>query len=99
MDGCGFATEAGGCHRVEGRLLEFRVLGPVAVIDDDGGTVDVGGRKEKCVLAALLLAEGKPVSVDRLCACVWGDELPSKARETLHAYISRLRKHLRAGGL
>lgn len=78
--------------------MEFRVLGPVVVVGDDGESVELGGPKGQCVLAVLLLAEGKPVSVERLSECVWGDETPLKARETLHSYVSRLRKRLRDAG-
>jgi DNA-binding SARP family transcriptional activator/tetratricopeptide (TPR) repeat protein len=83
----------------EGTLVEFRVLGPVAIVDDQSRHVEIGGRKEQCALAKLVLAAGKPVSPERLGECVWGDELPPKAKETLQAYVSRLRKRLRDSGL
>jgi hypothetical protein len=48
------------------------------------------------VLAALLLAHGRVVSTDRLIDAVWGDDVPGSATASLQAYISNLRKALRA---
>lgn len=74
--------------------MEFRVLGAVELWVE-GGRRELGSRKEQCTLAVLLLSAGRIVSADLLGECIWGDDPPVKARETLHAYISRLRKHLR----
>jgi DNA-binding SARP family transcriptional activator/tetratricopeptide (TPR) repeat protein len=78
--------------------VEFRVLGAVELWVE-GGRRELGSRKEQCVLAVLLLAAGRIVSANMLGECIWGDDPPVKARETLHAYISRLREHLRDAGL
>lgn len=77
--------------------MEFRVLGPVELWIGER-PVDLGSRKELCVLAALLLAVGRTVSADWLAECVWGEEQPPSARETLQVYISRIRKRLRDAG-
>lgn len=60
--------------------------------------VDIGPPKQRAVLAVLLLAAGRVVSVDRLIDAVWGDDAPGSATAGLQAYISNLRRALRDGG-
>lgn len=76
--------------------MHFRLLGPLQVVHA-GATVDVGGPKQRTVLALLLLARGRVVSVDRLIDAVWGDEPPASATASLQVYISNLRRALRDG--
>ncbi len=60
-----------------------------------GGTrIDLGGEKPQTVLLALILAEGRVVTTDRLIDVVWGDNPPAKPNVTLRSYISHLRKLL-----
>lgn len=75
--------------------MHYRLLGPLQVVRADS-TVDVGPHKQRVVLAALLLARGRVVSVDRLIDAVWGDDVPDSATASLQAYISNLRRALRA---
>jgi DNA-binding SARP family transcriptional activator len=81
-----------------GELPEFRVLGPVEVTCA-GRAVPIGAGKQRVVLAALLLRANETVSVDRLIEHLWHDRQPAGARDTLYAYVMRLRKALVAGGL
>lgn len=81
-----------------GTLVEFRVLGPVELWTG-GRRWELGGPKELCALAALLLSAGKTVSAATLSARIWGEEPPNHAQATLQAYISRLRRRLRDAGL
>jgi ABC-type branched-subunit amino acid transport system substrate-binding protein/DNA-binding SARP family transcriptional activator len=76
--------------------MEFRVLGPLEVIDG-GSTLPLGGRRQRVVLAYLILDANRVVSTDQLIDGIWGDEPPDAARETLSAYVSRLRKLLGTG--
>ena len=76
--------------------MQFRVLGPLQVVDGDR-PVDIGPPKQRAVLAVLLLASGRVVSVDRLIDAVWGDDAPGSATASLQAYISNLRRALRDG--
>lgn len=62
-----------------------------------GVQVDVGPPKQRAVLAALLLARGRVVSVDRLLDAVWGADVPAQATASLQAYVSNLRRALRDG--
>jgi DNA-binding SARP family transcriptional activator len=59
--------------------------------------VDIGPPKQRAVLAVLLLAQGRVVSVDRLIDAVWGDDVPGSATASLQAYVSNLRRALRGG--
>lgn len=73
--------------------MEFGLLGAVEV-RDRGALVDIGHVRQRSVLVALLVEEGRPVPVDRLLDRVWGERAPLRARETLYGYVSKLRKLL-----
>jgi WD40 repeat protein/DNA-binding SARP family transcriptional activator len=70
--------------------LRVRVLGPLEVLSEGGG-VNLGGPKQRTVLALLAAEVGKSVSVDALIDGVWGDEPTAGARSTLQSYVSNLR--------
>ncbi|WP_326736228.1 AfsR/SARP family transcriptional regulator [Streptomyces sp. NBC_01022] len=74
--------------------MKFQLLGPVAASCGDH-PIPLGSPKQRCVLAALLLAPGKMLSTEQLIQCVWGDFPPATARSTLHSYVARLRSSLR----
>jgi WD40 repeat protein/DNA-binding SARP family transcriptional activator len=74
----------------EGRTLLFRILGPLEV-DEGGHPIPLGGRKQRCVLAQLLIRPNQLVSASTLIEELWGDEPPSHARNTLQSYVSHLR--------
>ncbi|HEU5469209.1 MAG TPA: BTAD domain-containing putative transcriptional regulator [Actinophytocola sp.] len=59
--------------------------------------VRVGGRRERTMLAVLLLAAGRLVPIERLIDAVWGDAPPTTARRQVHNAASELRRAL--GGL
>ncbi|MEV6824588.1 BTAD domain-containing putative transcriptional regulator [Amycolatopsis sp. NPDC051102] len=77
--------------------MEFRVLGTVEAAAD-GGPVDLGSRKQRLVLAVLLLETPHPVALDHLVDLLWPDDPPASARNTVQALISRLRAVFRAAG-
>ncbi|MQA80282.1 MAG: tetratricopeptide repeat protein [Streptosporangiales bacterium] len=68
----------------------FRLLGPLRVTRD-GREVSLPAAKERVVLAALLLAAGRAVSVEQLIDSVWGDSPIATARQSLAVYVYRLR--------
>lgn len=76
---------------------EFRLLGPLEAYAD-GLPVDLGGPKQRAVLALLLLRVNEVVPRDRLIDELWGDVPPPTARETLKVYVGRLRKQFPADG-
>ncbi|MEH0975254.1 BTAD domain-containing putative transcriptional regulator [Micromonospora sp. CPCC 205546] len=75
--------------------MEFRVLGPVGAWRGDA-EVALDGAKQRTVLAALLLAEGRTVPDTRLCELLWGEHPPATFAAQLYNYVSRLRKYLGA---
>ncbi|MEV0634206.1 SAV_2336 N-terminal domain-related protein [Streptomyces sp. NPDC050619] len=77
--------------------LRFTVFGPELVWRGDE-PVRLGGGKPRAVLAALLLRRGRIVTKTALMNAVWGEDPPSSASRTLHAYIARLRGLLRQTG-
>jgi DNA-binding SARP family transcriptional activator len=52
--------------------VEFRILGPLEVLDA-GRAVPLGGAKQRAALAMLLLHRNQVVSRDRLIEGLWGD--------------------------
>jgi DNA-binding SARP family transcriptional activator len=74
--------------------MEFRILGPLAVIRADGRPAVLGGRKPRTLLAALLLARGRVVPDERLIALLWEGVRPATVDAQLCTYVSRLRKGL-----
>jgi predicted ATPase/DNA-binding SARP family transcriptional activator len=77
--------------------LRFSVLGPVRAWRGDT-EIDLGTPQQQAVLAALLLAEGRQVSLDALVDALWGQEPPKTAVGTMRTYVSRLRHCLGIGG-
>jgi DNA-binding SARP family transcriptional activator/tetratricopeptide (TPR) repeat protein len=71
--------------------VEFRVLGPLEVVED-GRRVPLDRRRLRALLAFLLLHANELVSSDRLIDEVWGPEPPKTAGASLQNYISRLRR-------
>ena len=78
--------------------LEFRVLGPVAVVRD-GEPIRLGGPRQQALLALLLIERGRAVSSDLLVHELWRGEPPEGAAITLRSYVSRLRAALGSDAL
>jgi hypothetical protein len=78
--------------------VQFRILGPLEVLDDRGRPLALGGAKQRALLAALLLHAGQVVSADRLIDELWGEEPPESARNVLQVYVANLRKTSRRAG-
>jgi len=74
-------------------VTEFCILGPLDV-RENGHAIDVGGGKQRALLALLLVGGGESISSDRLIDALWGEEAPASAASSLHAYVSRLRRVL-----
>ena len=60
----------------------------------DGHALRLGGRRQRALLALLLLEPGRPVSTDRLIDELWPGMPPPGAERTLRVYVSRLRAAL-----
>ena len=77
--------------------LRFAVLGPVRAWRRDT-KLDLGSPQQRAVLAVLLLAEGRQVSLGALVDALWGQEPPKAAVGTVRTYVSRLRHCLATSG-
>jgi YVTN family beta-propeller protein len=77
--------------------MDFRILGPLEVLEDER-VLDVGGGKQRSVLAFLLLHANEVVSTDRLIDELWPDEPPPSAAKIVQVHVSRLRKALNGAG-
>ncbi|BCJ72457.1 SARP family transcriptional regulator [Catellatospora sp. IY07-71] len=75
--------------------MQFRVLGPFRVESGDA-PVPLGRRRERCLLALLLLEPGRAIPMDRLIDLLWDGEPPAKARRAVQAHVARLRAQLAA---
>jgi DNA-binding SARP family transcriptional activator/tetratricopeptide (TPR) repeat protein len=81
-----------------GARVDFRVLGPVAVVTADGRELALGSPKRRGLLAMLLLNPGTPVGVGRLTEALWDGEAPRHSRTVIHNHVSALRTALAQGG-
>jgi DNA-binding SARP family transcriptional activator len=77
--------------------VQFRILGPLEVLERDAARA-LGGAKQRAVLAILLLHRGEVLSSERVIDELWGERPPATAAKTLQGYVSHLRKAL-GGGL
>jgi predicted ATPase/DNA-binding SARP family transcriptional activator len=73
--------------------VQFRILGPLEVLDE-GVALDLGGQQQRVLLVALLLEANRPVSTDRLIDALWGGSPPATAPKALQVHVSHLRKLL-----
>jgi SARP family transcriptional regulator, regulator of embCAB operon len=60
--------------------------------------VEIRGTSQRTLLAALLAAGSKPVSVDALVDELWGGNPPARMENALQAHVSRLRRKLHCAG-
>jgi DNA-binding SARP family transcriptional activator len=74
--------------------MEFRILGPLEVLDDTGRPVPIAAGHMRKVLAVLLLHPNETVSCDSLIDALWGEAPPRTAPKALQGYVSQLRKAL-----
>jgi DNA-binding SARP family transcriptional activator len=74
-------------------VLEFRILGPLEVLDGEDA-LHLGGQKQRALLALLLLDPNRVVSTDRIVDALWGEQPPRTAATSLQNFVSQLRKLL-----
>ena len=73
------------------RPLRFRILGPLEV-DVGPRAAELGGPRQRALLAHLLLRANRLVPADALLDSLWGDEQPETARGVIQTYVSLLRR-------
>ena len=76
----------------------FGILGPLQAVADDGRRVDIGGPKQRDLLAMLLVQLNQFVPASRLIDELWDGAPPASADVTLRTHVSRLRQRLAAVG-
>lgn len=76
--------------------MEFRILGPLEVVDR-GRPLKLGGSRQRALLAVLLTRANEVVSTDRLIHELWEEQPPASATNALQYHISQLRKTLAPG--
>ncbi|MBB5779485.1 BTAD domain-containing putative transcriptional regulator [Nonomuraea jabiensis] len=74
-------------------MLTFTALGPFQAWAD-GAPLDLGGQRQRAVLARLLVAGGRAVPVNTLIDELWPGAPPAQALSTIQGYVSRLRRAL-----
>ena len=78
--------------------MEFRILGPVEVVEH-GRVLPLGGSRQRALLALLLTRANEVVSADRLIEELWPAEPPQNASNALQYHVSQLRKSLGADAI
>ncbi len=74
--------------------MNFRILGPLEV-EDGRRSIELGGARQRALLAILLLRRNEVVTADRLIEELYDGRPPPTAAKSLQAHISRLRSALR----
>jgi DNA-binding SARP family transcriptional activator len=77
--------------------VDFRILGPLEVVDGERSVL-LRGSRQRALLALLLLSPNQVVSLARMADELWADEPPGGVVHTLRVYVSRLRSALGPGG-
>jgi DNA-binding SARP family transcriptional activator len=70
--------------------VRLGVLGPLEARGPDGDRLDLGGPRQRAVLAVLAIARGRVVATDRIIDDLWRGEPSPKAMGSLQAYVSHL---------
>ena len=79
-----------------GEALDFRILGPLEVVERDRA-LTLGGSRQRTLLAVLLTRANQVVSADRLIDELWGEQPPGNAPNALQYHVSQLRRALGPG--
>jgi DNA-binding SARP family transcriptional activator len=58
-------------------VIDYRLLGPVEA-GVDGAGLDIGGQKQRALLAVLVLSANEPVPRDVLVDRLWGEHPPPR---------------------
>jgi DNA-binding SARP family transcriptional activator len=75
--------------------LRLRLLGELQIEGFDEARLE--RRQLRTLLKVLALGRGRPVGVDRLVDCLWGDEPPAHPADQVSVLVSRLRNVLGPG--
>jgi len=78
--------------------MDFLVLGPLELVMA-GAPIRLTARRQRALLAALLLRAGTVVAADTLIEALWGSDPPDSAASVLRLYVSNVRRCLPPGRL
>jgi predicted ATPase/DNA-binding SARP family transcriptional activator len=78
--------------------VEYRLLGPLEVVADDGRPVELRGAKLRGLLAVLALDAGRVVPAERLVDALYGEDLPSRSANAVQQLVSKVRRALADAG-
>ena len=79
-----------GATLIDDRGIKIRVLGPVEVMTQNG-IAQLGGPKQRALLAMLAARAGRVVTTNELIDGIWGEEPPNEVLNSIHTYVSHLR--------
>jgi DNA-binding SARP family transcriptional activator len=71
--------------------VRFRILGPLEFWDGQAWSA-ISARKQRSLLAALLVDAGQVAPTDRLIFEIWGDTPPAGANNLVSIYVHKVRK-------
>jgi DNA-binding SARP family transcriptional activator/ABC-type branched-subunit amino acid transport system substrate-binding protein/streptogramin lyase len=71
--------------------MEFRILGPLEVVDR-GRPVALAPGRQRALLALLVLRANEVVSTDAIVDAIWGERPPPSAAKAVQNAVSQLRK-------
>ncbi len=80
--------------------MQYRLLGPLEAVDGDR-PLNLGGRKQRALLAVLLLGANRVVTVEQIIDELWGECPPDTAANAVQVHVASLRRVLepnRTGG-
>jgi hypothetical protein len=76
--------------------MEFRVLGPLEVVED-GRRLAIQTGRQRALLALLVINANRAVSADRIIDELWGDDGPESGAKAVAFHVSKLRDVLEPG--
>ena len=79
-----------GSTLIDDRGIQIRVLGPVEVVTKSG-IAQLGGPKQRALLAMLAARAGRVVTTSDLIDGIWGESPPNEVLNSIHTYVSHLR--------
>ncbi|GAA3216666.1 BTAD domain-containing putative transcriptional regulator [Nonomuraea helvata] len=74
--------------------MRFQILGPTAVLGEDGEPVTLGGPRVRALLTLLALHAGRIVGAEQLVDGMYGPRPPEGVANALQSQVSRLRRAL-----
>jgi predicted ATPase/DNA-binding winged helix-turn-helix (wHTH) protein len=77
---------------------EYRILGPLEVLQD-GRPIDLTAGRPRTLLVCLLLRRGEVVPTDLLTDALWGAQPPPSWSNLVQVYVSQLRRALPAAAI